>query len=211
MSPEYPGNSKSSRPPQEEKKIEAVVTNEVKTQKPSLLKRFRNVFIGGDSRTVVQYVLMEVLVPQAKDIVTEVVSQGVEKLVYGEARPGTRRYGARPGGSTNYTRYAGIGNRPLGSTMRDPRDRPPNPAQPRGQTFDDLLFATRVEADTVLEHMYDLLNEYDLVSVADLNSLTNRSSSYVDQKWGWTSLQGSQVRRSRDGYVLDLPRPVSID
>lgn len=211
MSPEYPGNSKSSRPPAEEKKIEAVVTNEVKTQKPSLLKRFKNVFIGGDSRTVVQYVLMEVLVPQAKDIATEMVSQGVEKLIYGEARPGTRRFGSRPGGATNYTRYSGIGNRPLGSAMRDPRDRPPNPVQPRGESFDDLLFATRLEADTVLERMYDLLNEYEIVSVADLNSLTNRSSSYVDQKWGWTALHGSQVRRTRDGYILELPRPVSID
>lgn len=63
--------------------------------------------------------------------------------------------------------------------------------------------------------MYDLLNDYDTVSIADLNSLLGRSSSFTDQKWGWTNLKGSRIYKnlgSRNrGYILELPRVVAID
>src|SRR3954470_9368011 len=104
MPAEFPSNSKDSRPKtpvNEEKKVESVVTNAVETRKKSLLKRFTEVFIGGDSRSVVQYVLNDELLPQAREMITEAASQGFERLIYGESR-GPRRHGggARPGGPT---------------------------------------------------------------------------------------------------------------
>jgi hypothetical protein len=212
MPPDLPSNSKSQRPQasaKEEKNVESVVTNKVETRKKSLLKRFTEVFIGGDSRSVVQYVLNDVLLPQAKDMITEAASQGFERLIYGDSRP-SRRFssGARPQGPTNYTRYAVRGNNPLGRAGGEDRRAVP---QQRDRSVDDILLATRVEADTVMDRLYDLLKEYEVVSVADLYSLVGLSGTYVDQKWGWVDLHGSQVRRVRDGYVLDLPRTVSLD
>jgi hypothetical protein len=214
MSTEFPGNSKNLRPqtpPKDEKKIETVVVGEVSSRKKGMLRRFKDLFIGGDSKTVLHYMLMDVLVPQAKDMITEAMSQGFEKLIYGDNRP-TRRYGPHrpPGaGPMNYTRYATRGNNPIGRTLRE--DRPSATAQPRTSSIEDILLQTRVEAETVLERLYDLLREYDTVSVSDLYSLIGWTSSYVDQNWGWTSLGGSTVRRVRDGYVLDLPRPQALD
>lgn len=212
MPAEFPSNSKDSRPKtpvNEEKKVESVVTNAVETRKKSLFKRFTEVFIGGDSRSVVQYVLNDVLLPQAREMITEAASQGFERLIYGESR-GPRRPGggARPGGPTNYTRYAVRGNNPIGRAAGE--DRRPM-AQPRTSDVDDILLATRVEADTVLDRMYDMLKEYEVVSKSDMYSLVGLSGSYVDHKWGWTDLHGSSVRRVRDGYILELPRPTSIE
>lgn len=59
--------------------------------------------------------------------------------------------------------------------------------------------------------MYDLLKEYESASISDLYSLVGWSSNYVDQKWGWMDLHGSQVRRTHDGYILEFPRPVRLD
>jgi hypothetical protein len=206
---EFPGNSKNPKGNADPKKIESVVTNEAIPRKKSLGKRFKDVFIGGDSRSVLQYVIMDVLVPQAKDMITEAASQGFERLIYGEHRP-TRRYGGggRPQGPTNYTRYAMRGNNPIGRSGSE--DRRPT-AQPRSQSVDEILLATRVEAETVLDRLYDLLREYEVASVSDLYSLIGWSSSYVDQKWGWTDLHGSNVQRVRDGYVLNLPKPQALD
>lgn len=206
---EFPSNSKR---PQEAKKpeIESVVTTEVVARKKSLGKRFKEIFIGGDSKSVMQYVFMDVLVPQAKDMITEAASQGFERLIYGENRPG-RRYGPRPTAGANYTpynRYAARGNNPVGRAERD--ERQPT-ASVRGHRIDDILLATRVEADTVLERMYDFLNQYETVSVAELYSLIGWTANYVDQKWGWTDLSGSSVQRVREGYILNLPRPRSLD
>lgn len=214
MTTEFPGNSKHSNPPtpsKDPKKVESVVSGEATARKRSLGKRLKDVFIGGDSKTVVHYVMMDVLIPQLKDMITEAASQGFEKMIYGESRP-SRRMGPRPGGSgpspTNYTRYAVRGNNPIGRFEREGRQ---PTASMRTQEIDDILLATRVEADTVLEHMYDLLKEYETVSVADLRSLVGWSSSHVDLKWGWTDLHGSGIQRVRDGYILNLPRPQSLE
>lgn len=196
--------------PEKEKKVESVVTNDVAKRKKSLLKRFTSIFIGGDSKTVFQYVISEVLVPQAKDMITEAASSGFERLIYGESRPG-RRHGSsgRSGsGPVQYNRYAVRGNNPLGRSGSD--DRRPT-AQPRTQSVDDILLATRVEAETVLDRLYDLLKQYECASVADLYSLVGLSSNYTDQKWGWTELHGSNIRRVSDGYILELPKTVSLD
>lgn len=214
MSAEFPGNSKMPRPqtpaPEQERKVESVVTNNVEKRKKSLLKRFANIFIGGDSKSVIQYVFAEVLIPQAKDMITEAASQGFERLIYGESRPSHHRprFGSRPQQPTNYTRYAVRGNNPIGRSGSEDRR---VLHQPRTQGIDDILLATRVEAETVLERLYDLIKEYESASVSDLYSLVGLSSSYVDQKWGWTELHGSQVRRVRDGYILELPNTVSLD
>lgn len=208
---EFPGNSKRPQAPNtEERKIEPVVTTEVIARKKSLGKRLKEIFIGGDSRSVMQYVVMDVLVPQAKDMITEAASQGFERLIYGENRPG-RRFGSRPTAGANYTpynRYSVRGNNPIGRAERG--ERPPT-ASVRGHRIDDILLATRVEADLVLERMYDYLNQYEMVSVAELYSLIGWSVNYIDQKWGWTDLSGSSVQRVRDGYILNLPRPQSLD
>lgn len=216
MTAEFPGNSKMPRPQapaaEPEKKVESVVTNDVEKRKKSLFKRFVNVFIGGDSKSVVHYVLTEVLIPQAKDMMTEAASQGFERLIYGENRSPRGRGGrSGPGyspGPTNYTRYAVRGNNPIGRSGNE--DRRPAPST-RSQGIDDILLATRVEAETVLDRLYDLLKEYESASVSDLYSLVGLSSSYIDQKWGWTELHGSQIRRVRDGYILELPKTVPLD
>lgn len=207
---EFPSNSRGARPqpppePPQQRKVDSVVTGEVQSRKKSLGRKFRDLFIGGDSRTVVHYVISEVLVPQAKDMITEAASRGMEKLIYGESRPGPRRTGPGP---TNYNRYAVRGNNPIGRSMREPRL---SSETPRSQNIDDILLATRVEAETVLDSLYDILKEYESASVADLYSLVGWSSNFVDQKWGWLQLNGSQVRRVREGYILELPRPISLD
>lgn len=209
---EFPGNSKRPQEPQENpKKIESVIQTEAVARKKSLGRRLKEIFIGGDSRSVMQYVFMDVLVPQAKDMLAEATSQGFERLIYGESRPG-RRY-PRPSAGANYTpynRYSARGNNPIGRSQAMGSDRPPT-ASVRGHRIDDILLATRVEADTVLDRMYDFLQQYEMVSVAELYSLIGWTANYIDQKWGWTDLSGSSVQRVRDGYILNLPKPQSLD
>jgi hypothetical protein len=212
--PDFPSNSKStpSRPAQPEKVVEQVVVSEAATRKKSLGRRLREIFIGGDSKSVVNYIVADVLVPQAKDMIVEALSTGFERMIYGEGprsprRPGGYRPNVGPG-PTNYTRYADRGNNPIGSHRV--ADRQPS-ASLRTQSIDDILLATRVEADAVLERMFDILENYDAVSVADLHGLVGWTSTHTDQKWGWTELHGADVRRVRDGYILILPKTVPLD
>ena len=56
------------------------------------------------------------------------------------------------------------------------------------------------------------INQYQIVSVADLYDLAGITCrSYTANKYGWTDLRSAKVVRTRDGYILQLPRTVQIN
>lgn len=209
-SPNFPSNSKSTPPAGEPKKVEKVITSEVRSRPKSLGTRLKQALIGGDSKSVIQYVIVEVLIPQAKDMIADAATQGFERLIFGDNRSSSRRPSNRTVGSrhTNYTGYSARGNRPMGSAIREER----GTVSLRSYEVDELIFDTRPDALAVLERMYEMLEEFKAVSIADVMAMIEKSSSHTDLKWGWEDLQGSDIRMVRGGgYLLHLPRPISLD
>lgn len=213
----YPNNSSQAKTPAgekaEPKKIEPVVTKGVTRRKTPLGKRFAETFIGGDARSVGGYVLLDVLVPAFQAMVADAFTQGVERMIYGEVRSVSRRPGARSSGSNGYVSYnriAQANNRPRGG-LNEFQQREPSRKARANHDFDDIVIPDRVEAEEVIRRLYDILESYEVVTVADLYELTGITASYTDGKWGWTSLQGTDIVRFRDGYLLELPRPQAIE
>jgi hypothetical protein len=68
-----------------------------------------------------------------------------------------------------------------------------------------VIVGTREEAELVIERLIDVLDKYDVVSLAALYELLGLETSYIDNKWGWTNLSSAQVRQIRQGYLLELP------
>jgi hypothetical protein len=213
MSDEYPNNSKSSRSREEPKKVESVVVNKAVSRKKPLGKRMREIFFAGDSRSAAQSVIMDVVVPQIKDMVAEAAQQALERLIFGESRTSGRRSGYyRSNGSTNYTnygnRYSGRGNNPIGRVMRE--ERAPN-AGIRRDDIEDIILETRGEALEVLERLGDLIDMYEQATIADLKALIDWEPAITDEKWGWENLEGARVASDRQGFVLILPKPVHLN
>jgi hypothetical protein len=77
--------------------------------------------------------------------------------------------------------------------------------------FDEIILPTRVEAEEVIDRMFDIVSQYETATVADLYELVGINSNYTDGKWGWSDFRGAGVSRVRNGYLLDLPRPESLD
>jgi hypothetical protein len=75
----------------------------------------------------------------------------------------------------------------------------------------EIILETRGEAEAVLEMLNEALDTYQTVSVADLYSAVGITADWVDNKVGWTDLRMARIRKTIDGYVLDMPRPVSIE
>lgn len=204
---EFPSNSRQPRPTPKQSEPEPKIQPIAKAtqRKKSLGRRLKETFFGGTTKGVWEYVLTDVLVPAARDMVADAASQGVERMVFGEARSVSRRSGYRPQASapTAYNRYAA---NPVGRASGI-QDRPGRVVAGDPFNLDEIILATRVEAEMVLERMYDLLERYGTVSVADLYSLVDISGNYTAEKYGWERLDGSEIRRIHDGYLLNLPRP----
>ena len=204
----FPGNSRKQPSQEPEKKIEKVVTGKVTTRKKPLMRRFAETFIAEDSSSVARYIVMDVLIPAAKDLISDLVKETVDRTLFGGGRSGRSRGSSRSyGGHVNYNRYSS-GSPP----WRRDEDRPPMSRRARSRhNFDEIVLDTRAEANDVLDRMYDILDRYKEVTVADLYDLVGLEKSYTDEKWGWTDLEGSKVIRAHDGYILDLPKTEQID
>lgn len=213
---EFPGNShkKKTGPAKdaEPKKVEKIISSDAVLRKKPLSKRFAETFVSGNGKGVAGYVVMDVLIPAAKDMVADAMSQGVERMLFGEARSTSRRTGLRPGGSSSYVSYNrySSGSPVSGSRREEPRVTPSRRARAT-HNFAEIILATRVEAEEVIDRLFDLVSRYETATVADLYDLVGAERSYTDDKWGWADLRGAGVTRIREGYLLDLPRPEPLD
>jgi hypothetical protein len=200
---EFPPNSEASRKPIENKEIPRVVSGEVVRKRKSLRKQFSETFVAGDLKSSVRFVVMDVMLPAAKDMVVEAGSQGLEKLIFGDSRRrGSTTPQSGPTGFVNYTRYA------MGSASRMTSPQRALSRQARARfDFDDIVLESRSEAEEVIDRLFDLVSRYESATVADLYELVGLASAHTDQKWGWTDVRGAGVSRVRGGYLLDLPEP----
>lgn len=207
---DYTSNAKRHREPKPEKKITKVVTGEVLVQKKSLGRKFVDVFIAENLTSVMRYVTMEVLLPAAKNMLYDAGSKGLERAMYGMT--GQRRFG--PGIGAPRITYNSPINR-FSSPLRDNLDRSglgPRalPAISPRSARADFILTTREEAEAVLEQMKMVIDQYEVVTVSDLNEMLDMETSPIDMKWGWIDLRGVEIRQVREGYLLNLPQPEPI-
>jgi hypothetical protein len=203
---DFPSNSdKSKEAPPEEKDLKRVTSGTATRRKKSLRKQFSETFVAGDAKSALNYVLFDVLVPAAKDMITEAGSQGIEKLIFGDSR----RKGAAPPtagaqGYVSYNRYA-MGNRqsaPQRAMSRRAR---------ASHDFDEIVLDERTEAEEVIDRLFEVVSRYGSATVADLYELVGLPGTHTDNKWGWHDLRGAGVSRVRGGFLLDLPEPQPLD
>ena len=180
-----------------EKRVEKVVTGNVKTRKNSEAKKLANVFIAEDISTVKNYIWMDVLVPTIKKAVSDIITNGIDMILYGGH--------GRPKNSTGASKVSY-------SSYYKNEERRSEPERYRTYDYDTIEFERRTEAEEVLYRMRDLRNQYGIVRVADFYDLVGvTTGSYTDNKYGWTSLNNAEVVRSRGMYVIKLPRAMPID
>ena len=82
----YPSNSHKAREEVAEKKVEKVVSGKTSTKKKSGIRKLSDTFLSEDVSNVKSYIFSEVLLPAAKKLVSDIVTNGIDMLLYGEIR-----------------------------------------------------------------------------------------------------------------------------
>ncbi len=197
---EYKSNSHASKEKEksgEEKKVEKIISGQAKAKKKSEFSKFADVFVSEDAGNVKSYILMEVLVPAVKKAISDIVTNGIDMLLYGETGV-HKRNGASS--KVSYRSYYDRSNRSTSSS----RTR-------NGYSYDDIILDNRGEAEEVLSRMDEIVATYGTVSVADLYDLVGITGAYTDNKYGWTDIRSASVVRVRDGYMIKLPRALPLN
>lgn len=199
MEKEYKPNSQLSKEQKtnENAKLQAkkVVSGKVRTRE-NKSRKFLGTFIAGDANSVWDTILMDVLVPSLKKLVSEGITTAADLFIYGESRGRSKSSSDK----VSYRRY-------YDDRYGERREERRSVRASSRFDYDELLFDTRGEAELVLDHMKDTVAEYGLVSVADMYEFAGLSAPYTSHDYGWMSLRAAGVKRvAGDGYVLDLPK-----
>lgn len=223
---EFPSNSKTGhgvgrirpdRAPQpdlqEKPRITRIVEGEVIRRKKPLGRKFTDMFIGSDAKGTVGFIISTILIPTAQNAVIESGTAALER-VFGQNLSPTSRHIARSAvsnaGHIAYNRMS-----QQSPFSQNTQRQIPSRMTPRGHAqhdFGEIIFSTKVEAVETLDQMFEVLSQYHVVAVSELYEMINEPANPIDTKWGWTVLNGSQVRRVQGGgYLLDLPKPEPID
>lgn len=196
---DYKPNSYRSREKknQEEpkKKVEKIISGTAKSKKKNEIRKFADAFISEDISSVKSYIVLDVFVPAMKKAISDVVTNGIDMILYGETGHAKKSGASKISYSKYYDR---INDRPSSRTRT-------------GYSYDDIVLDDRGEAEEVLSRMDELIDTYGLVSVADLYDLVGITGSYTDNKYGWTNIRSAHTVRTNDGYLLKLPKALPLN
>ena len=204
---EFPSNSNKKKEridAVKEKNITQVVSGKVIKKQRTFGQKLAETFFGDDARSVGDYLLNDILVPAMKSTLSDMVGGGIEMLLFGERKSSTRGRLFRDR-DRSYVPY----NRMSRRDDVDDRRYISKAARSR-HDFDEIILETRGEAEDVLSHVVDIIDDYGVASVADYYDLLGVEGNFTDNKYGWTNVSDAYITRTRDGYSIRLPRPREI-
>lgn len=192
----FPSNSRKTKPA-----VERVVKTPARIDQGSLGKQALQAFFAEDIKEVGNYLLWDIALPSIKNAVSDIFTSGIDRLLFGgDSGPQRSR------SSKTYTSYA---NRSYGR-RETPTERTYTQRDRREHNLESIIFATRSEAEDVLNHLIGICDQYDVATVGDLYGMAGISQSYTDENWGWRDLRSGRAVRARNGYILDLPKPEDV-
>lgn len=185
-----------------EKKVEKVISGTAK-RKPDAARKFMGMFAPGDMSSIKEYIVMDIVVPAIKKMVSEIIRNGTDMLMYGETGR-SKNYNGNSD-KVSYRSYYGSNNNSNNNSSNGNRTR-------SVFDYDNIVIPTRQEAEEVIRRMDEIIEIYQMVSVADLYDLCGVTDhNYMNAKYGWMNIRTAEAVRVRDGYILKLPRAMPLD
>lgn len=199
---QYPNNSDNFRDQQTTdiqtgNKVNSVVSGGAQKKKRSSLKELTDGFIQEDVATVRSSLWNDVLIPAAKKTIYDMLTSGLEMFFYGGSGVPKRNKMDKASWRDG---WRDSGSKPVERIKSD-----------TGYRFDDVIFQSRGDAERVLEVLYEIIDQYKVVSVADLYSAAGVTGNYTDQNYGWEDIRGAKIVLFSDGYLLKMPKPMPLN
>ena len=212
---EYKPNSNKFK--QESRDLKTQSTGIVKSDDFTVLNSrpgFRGLvdeFFKGDAKKIKRYLIHSVLIPKLKQMSLEMINSSARMSLYGDTKgpSGDKDY---PNGTKySYSKYYESDRRESDRGNYRRNDRP---------TYDNIVFRTSGRAEEVLDAMYDIINEYGVISVVTfLSDILELECDHTLDRYGWKDLSSAEVKLIpvptedggyEDGYWLKLPKPRPI-
>lgn len=177
-------------------------------------RRVKEIFIAEDWSTVKEKVFETVVVPSIKDFLYTIGTSTLGLIFYGSSsvsRVGTKLTGSFVNAGGNRFSFKSH----WASDLVQPKVVQKRPAA-SDSGYTQPLFNSREDAQSCLDQLVEMLDNYDTVRVNDLYSIKEvvdlgaYQCETVFDHWGWTVPGGfgnAMVKLTPNGWTMNLPSP----
>lgn len=202
----------------ERERLKSVVShdNVVTTKKPFSKKLF-DWFLGDefdDAKELKDYIIKDMLLPGIKDFGFDVI----ERIFYPDtARGGRFRRRGSSGssyryGGTSYSKYYEDKRRRSSrssSSNRSSRDR--RREEDDKLDYKNIVVKERRDAEEIIDALCERIERTGSATVAELFDLIDEPGSFTDNEWGWTSTRQIGLRKTSNGWLIDVDTARYLD
>lgn len=197
---EYKSNSHKSKEVAKQHAIEKVVSGRVrvKKQRKGNLEKAAEIFTGQDLNSIKEHLIKDVLFPNIIKLLYDTITNGANTILYG----GKGKRTSSNGTQVSYWRSYDSGSNGEKSTYSG-----------RGiYNFENLLFERKQDAEAVLDSMQEIIDQFGVVSVADLYDLADVAiDNTTASNYGWKSIASAKSVATPDGWILSLSKPIYLN
>lgn len=215
---ELPGNSYTQKDQidistdKNDEKVKAVVkprqVAQGKVRKQSLIRKFGKYIFEDTIETAKEKAIKDVVVPGIRNLIFDGFNELLAAMLFPDDSPrpsnGYRSGGGRKGGRTSYDKYYDDKQRRGGRRGgRNYQDESYDP--------DDIILPTRAQANEALDELDYIIHKYGQASIATFYDIVGVTGEWTDNRYGWTSIRGAQIKPVRDGFMIILPPTRPLD
>ena len=172
-----------------------------KATKKKSLDSVTKIFFVETADHVKDYVVKEVIVPGIKGVIFDMLSRGMQMLLWGDTSVIPTSGTTKP---SSIYHQAGAQQQQHNSSISAPIRN-----VKRRYMYDPLILSTQDDAKHLLEEMQKVINNSSsgFVSVADMYDIVGETRDWTDADSGWRTLRGADIQPIRGGWILKLPDP----
>ena len=199
---EYKTNSHKSKEVTKQHAIEKVVSGRVrvKKQRKGNLEKAAEIFTGQDLNSVKEHLIKDVLFPNIQKLLYDTITNGADTIIYGGKGKNKRSDGTRVSYWRSYDSGSGTNNEKQTYSGRGIYN------------FENLLFEKKQDAEAVLDSMQEIIDQFGVVSVADLYDLADVTiDNTTASNYGWKSIAFAKSVATPDGWILSLSKPIYLN
>lgn len=219
METRIPNNSDAAKAKQVPAEAEHVVNKPVVSGKvrhrTTMGKLLRQTFIPEDVSDAKDYILTDIVMPAMKNGIFDTITNIID---YWRGGGGSYRRPTNVSAPRSRISQQYDYNR-VSRTNTQQRE---TPAPAARYSYDDIVIddyppsqggsaKARADAEGVLVCMQSTIDRYSVVRISDLYDFVGLTGTPADYDYGWTNLNGANVRRVSGGWLIVLPKAMPID
>lgn len=176
-----------------------VSSDKLVRSKKTIGQKIRSTFIQDDLKDIKKWVIEDVIAPGIKGLILDTLSMAFFHETY-------RRGGSAIGNRTSYNTY-------YRSSSSSNNRQPVNRRDQNNRYIDDdkervdyrhIVLTYKDDAEKIVKSMYEILDEYQKVSIGDLYQMIDITPMPNDFNWGWTDPRDIGIKRVADGFLIDV-------